>query len=197
MLDITAERSPDRRPAIVICAYDPQAMAWDAYEDLSGLPWSPTGARTVPVDAQAFEDLAGTLAEHLSDRDCRAVLLVGPTRKADQFRIQMRAENRAPSGRKLTQTGPGSARSTVPAAEMVRALNDAGLAAEATSDGEDDAGSALLYSVLVALPEGVDTPAVGLLRVPVGTSADTVGRGVKTAAGAIARHLSPLPRQPA
>jgi hypothetical protein len=197
MLDITADATPDRRPAIVICAYEPEFVGWDAYEDLSGLPWSPTGARTVAVDAQAFEDLTATLAEHLSDGECRAVLLVGPTRKTNQFRIQMRAENRAPSGQKLTQTGPSSARSTVPAAEIVRALNDAGLTAEATSEGEDDAGGALLYCVLMALPEGKDAPAVGLLRAPVGASAEQVGLGVKTAAAAIARHLSPLPRQPA
>jgi hypothetical protein len=49
---------------------------------------------------------------------------------------------------------------------MVRALNDAGLAAEATSDGEEDAGSYLLYRVLTALPDGSDAPAVGLIRAP-------------------------------
>lgn len=194
MLDITADATPDRRPAIVICAYEPGEADWDPIEDLSGEPWHPAGARTVPVAADDLSGLADILTRRLADADCRAILLVGPTRKTGSFRVQMRAENRSPAGHRLSQTGPGSARSTVPTAEMVQALNEAGLTADATSDGEDDEGSALLYQVLAALPDGTDSPAVGLLRVPMGSSVETVGRGVKTAASVIARHLSPLPR---
>ena len=195
MLDTTAEAKPDRRPAIVICAYEVDDDGWDPIEDLSGHPWSPTGARTIAVAASDPEGLAETLASHLRDTDCRAMLLVGRNRRSDLFRIQMRAENRgATPGAAPLEQGPSIARATAPAAEMVRALNDVGLAADATSDGEEDVGSYLLYRVLNAMPEGVDVPSVGLLRVPEDSGPDAVGRGVKAAAGAIARHLSPLPR---
>lgn len=195
MLDTTAEITPDRRPAIVICAYEIDEDGWDPVEDLSGTPWSPTGARTVAVSATDPESLAGVLAQHLRDSDCRAMLLVGRTRRTDTFRIQMRAENRALNGgEKLSHTGPAVARATAPAAEMVRALNEAGLPADASSDGEEDVGSYLLYRVLTALPEGTDVPSIGLLRAPLDSGADDLARGVKTTAAVIARHLSPLPR---
>lgn len=195
MLDTLAETPPDRRPAIVICAYGLDEDGWDPVEDLSGVPWCPTGARTVAVAASDPQTLAATLARHLGHSDCRAMLLVGRTRKTDRFRVQMRAENRdLAGGAKLSHTGPAVARATAPVAEMVRALNEAGLPADASSDGEDDIGSYLLYRVLTALPEGVDVPSVGLLRAPIDSGPDVVGRGIKAAAGVIARHLSPLPR---
>lgn len=195
MLDTTAEATQDRRPAIVICAYEVDDDGWDPVEDLSGLPWSPTGARTIAVLADDPETLVETLALHLSDADCRALLLVGRNRRSDLFRVQMRAENRGPGpGSAPLDQSPSIARATAPAAEIVQALQDLGLPAEATSDGEEDVGSYLLYRVLCALPEGMDVPSVGLLRVPEASPPDRVARGVKAAAGAIARHLSPLPR---
>lgn len=195
MLDTTAETKPDRRPAIVICAYEVDDDGWDPIEDLSGQPWSPTGARTIAVAAADPDDLAETLARHLSDADCRAMLLVGRNRRSDLFRVQMRAEHRAAASHSASSTqAPSIARATAPVGEIVRALNEAGLNADATSEGEEDVGSYLLYRVLNALPEGVDVASVGLLRVPEDSGPDIVGRGVKVAAGAIARHLSPLPR---
>lgn len=195
MLEQAREIRPDRRPAIIICAYDAEDDAWDPVEDLSGTPWSPAGARTVPVPAGPPEDLAAVLSDHLRSNECRALLLVGRSRHNAAFRVQMRAENRAPSGgRRLTETGPAMARTTAPVAEMVRALNAAGLSASATSEGEDDVGSFLLYSVLTSLADGVDTPAIGLLRVPADAAPAALRNGVKAAAAAIARHLSPLPR---
>lgn len=195
MLDTIAESQPDRRPAIVICAYDVDEDGWSAEEDLSGTPWSPSGARTVAVPSQDPERLAAILSDHLRDADCRAVLLVGRTRRSESFRVQMRAENRALTGGvKLSHTGPAIARATAPVAEMIRALNDAGLAADASSEGEEDVGSYLLYRILTTLPDDADAPSVGLLRVPVDVEPAALQRGVKAAAGAMARHLSPLPR---
>ena len=195
MLDTIAETRPDRRPALVICAYDVGESAWDPVEDLSGATWSPSGARTVDVPAEEPERLASILSGHLRDADCRAILLVGRTRRSDIFRVQMRAENRALSGgAKLSSTGPALARATAPVADMVRALNEAGLAADASSDGEEDIGCFLLYSILTNLRDDADAPAIGLLRAPVDIGASDVRRGVKAAAGAIAQHLSPLPR---
>ena len=195
MLDLPAEKQQDRRPAIVICAYDINDVAWDAVEDLSGLPWNPSGARTIAIAADAPEQLAQTLSLCLREPDCRAILLVGRTHKSGSFRVQMRAENRAlSSGEKLSQTGPAMARATAPVAEMVRALTAAGLHADASSEGEEDVGSFLLYSILTSLPDDADVPAIGLLRAPLDVADETVQKGVKAAAAAMASTLAPLPR---
>ncbi|RZJ88856.1 MAG: hypothetical protein EON88_20680 [Brevundimonas sp.] len=185
----------DPRPAIVICAWDEDESGWDPIEDLSGEPWSPTGARTVAVPSEAPEELASTLSAHLTDQRCRALLLVGRTRSTDGFQLQMRAENRSVDGASRPDgVGPSVARATAPVADIVRALKEAGLAAAATSEAEDDAGSFLLYRVLAGLPDGPDTPAIGLLRAPENEPDAAVQRAVKTAAQAMARHLSPVGR---
>lgn len=189
------EIRPDRRPSIVICSYDADDGGWDAVEDLSGAVWHPAGARTVPVAGGAPDRLADRLRDQLGDTGCRAILLVGRTEPADRFRVQMRAANRTLDGSaRLTRTGPAMARVTAPVAEMVRALKDAGLAVDASSEDEDDAGNFLLYSLLTSLPDDADVPAVGLLRAPAGADAALLDKGVRAAAAAIARHLSPLPR---
>lgn len=185
----------DRRPALVICAYDPGDTDWDPVEDLSGTPWSPPGARTISVPGGDPETLAVTLCAHLSDPDCRGLLLIGRTHRSDAFQVQMRADNRDLTGNaKLAITGPATARATAPVADMTRALHEAGIAASASSDGEEDAGSFLLYSILSSLPDGIDAPAVGLLRAPSNISAVELNKGVRIAAGAVARHLAPLSR---
>lgn len=194
MLDTLAENQPDRRPAILVCVYESDDQALSALESPSG-DWDPAGARMRSLGPDDPATLAGLISGELNAADCRAVLLVGRTRRSDAFRIQMRAENRAlAGGSKLSRTGPAMARATAPVAEMVRALIDAGLSADATSESEDDVGSYLLYRVLTALPDDADAPAVGLLRAPSSLAADQVRLGVQTATSAIARHLSPLPR---
>jgi len=194
MSNIPAFRT-DRRPAMVICAFDPGDTDWDPVEDLSGTPWSPPGARTIAVEGGDAEALAETLRGHLADPDCRGLLLLGRTHRSDAFQIQMRADNRAlGGGAKLSSTGPATARVTAPVADMIRALHEAGIAATASSDGEEDAGSFLLYSILSGLPDGVDAPAVGLLRAPVHMSPVELNKGVRIAASALARHLAPLSR---
>ncbi|MBU1541096.1 MAG: hypothetical protein KKC29_10065 [Alphaproteobacteria bacterium] len=194
MLD-PKDEAPDYRPALVICAYDADEEAWDPVEDLSGEPWSPAGARTLAVAGGEPEGLAAVLSAHLDDRRCRGLLLVGRTRRSDGFRLQIRAENRAlDGGGRLDETGPGMARATAPVAEIVRALGEAGLTADASSESEDDAGSYLLYRVLSGLQDGPDTPAIGLLRAPEHEPDAAVQRAVKAAAQAMARHFSPLPR---
>lgn len=189
------EGSSDTRPSLVICAWSPEETGWDPIEDLSGDPWSPAGARTDPLPADAPEPLARALSARLADWRCRGLLLVGRTGRGDEVLLQIRAENRTRDGvRRLDGDRPGVVRATAPAAEMVRALREAGLPARATSEAEDDVGSQLLYQVLSDLPDGVDAPAVALLRVPADAPGATMQRAVKAAAQAIARHLSPLPR---
>lgn len=195
MLDIAFETTPDVRPAIVICAWDINDSSVEMIGDLSDEPWSPAGARTIAVRAADPDSLAAILSGHLSDQRCRALLLVGRTRRSEGFRLQMRAESRTADGsQKLDGVGPSVARATAPVSEIVRALNEAGMAADASSDAEEDVGSYLLYRVLSGLPDGIDTPAVGLLRAPQHEPDAAVRQAVKTAAQAMARHMSPLPR---
>lgn len=195
MNQIDSRASGDRRPGIIICAYDGDDDGWDLVEDLSGEIWSPSGARAVPIAAADPDELASTLAARLGSGECRAVLLVGRTQKGAGFRVQMRAENRTLDYKhRLSSTGPGVARTTAPVADMVRALTAAGLQADASSDIEEDAGSYLLYRVLSDLPDGPLTPSIGLLRAPAPANEAAVRRGVTAAASAMASHLTPLPR---
>lgn len=194
MLEPKDEAVPDFRPALVICAWDVDEAGWDPVEDLSGAPWNPVGARTVAVAADEPEALAAALSAHLEDRSCRGLLLVGRTRRSDAFRLQIRAENRSLDGGRLDVIGPGTARATAPVPDIVRALNKAGLVANASSESEEDAGSYLLYRVLSGLPDGPDTPSIGLLRAPEHETDAAVQRAVKAAAQAMAHHLPPLPR---
>ena len=187
---------PDRRPAIAICAWDPTFTAWDPVEDLSGDPWNPAGARTLPVAGSTEADaLAAELSAMLASGECGALLLVGGTVHPGAFRVQMRAENRClDRSDRLDHTGPGIVRATAPTAEIVRDLAAAGLNAMAASDAEEDAGSYILYRILNDLPDGPAAPAIGLIRAPSDVPNAKVQAAVKTAASAIARHLAPLPR---
>jgi hypothetical protein len=195
MVEPTDESGPDYRPALVICAWDADEAGWDPVEDLSGQHWNPIGARTLAVAADDPESLAAVLSAHLGDRSCRGLLLVGRTRRSDTFRLQIRAENRSlEGGRRLDVVGPGMARATAPVVDIVKALNDVGIVADASSDSEEDVGSYLLYRVLSGLPDGPDTPVIGLLRAPEHEADAAVQRAVKAAAQAMALHLSPLPR---
>ena len=106
MLDPEVQTSQDRRPGIVICAYEADDAGWDPVEDLSGRFWDPPGARTVAVFADEPDALVSALAEHLRSGECQGVLLVGRSARAPGFRIQMRAENHAPGQKqRLGRTG--------------------------------------------------------------------------------------------
>lgn len=190
-----ADRADQRLPVIVLCGYDADDEVWDPVEDLSGAHWRPNSALAISLTPKAPDALYETLAEQLRDRRCRALLLVGRGRSPDRFSVQMRAENRALSGSGRMNTDlPSLARATLPVADVVAALNAAGLQAEATSEAEPDAGSYLLFRILAELPEVTEAPAVGLLRVPSDVSLDTARRGVKAAASAIAAQLAPMGR---
>ncbi len=59
-------------------------------------------------------------------------------------------------------------------------------------DAEDDVGSYLLYRMLAELPDGPEAPAIGLIRAPQPADERLVRKGVKAAASAMARRMSPL-----
>lgn len=195
MPDADADRAEDRLPLIVLCGYDAEDEVWDPVEDLSGAHWRPAGARALSLNPDHPDRLYAILAERLEDRRCRALLLVGRSRHAECFTVQMRAENRALTGDgRLNPDLPSLARATLPAADVVAALNAAGLKAQATSEAEPDVGSYLLFRILAELPEVTEAPAVGLLRVPAEATLDTARRGVKAAAAAVAAQLGPMAR---
>lgn len=195
MVESKNDVAQDYRPALIICAYDVDEAGWDPVEDLSGEPWHPVGARTLTVAGDEPEPLAKTLSSHLDTPACRGLLLIGRTRRSDAYRLQIRAENRALDGKgRLDILGPVTARATAPIPDIVRALGKIGLAADASSESEEDFGSYLLYRVLAGLPDGPETPSIGLLRAPADAPDESVQRAVKATAQAMARHLSPLPR---
>ena len=195
MSDTFGERGRDLRPGLIVCAYESPQANWDLVEDLSGTIWNPPGARIIQIPGGLPAQLAPLLAEELAVPGCRGVLLVGHNHSGAGFRLQLRAENRGLDGQdRADRTGPGLARATVPAAEILRALGAEGLRAEATSESEDDVGTYLLYRLLAGVPDNVMTPSIGLLRVPLGASSDQIRQAVKAAASAIARGLAPLPR---
>lgn len=188
---MTSASSSAVLPGIVICAWDPADQRWDPVEDLSGEPWSPPGARTIAVAAEAPAPLAERLSRHLEDSGVRALLLVGGG-QGDGFELQLRAENRDPGGaQRGDRLGPGLARATAPAAEVIRGLADAGVMVRSTSEADPDAGSYLLYRVLAQLPDEGETPAVALLRAPPETPSPEVCKAVKTAAQVLTQHFSP------
>ena len=181
----------DARPEIVVCVCDPAVDA--ALTTASALTDGLASARARRVDATDPEAIASELEGRLRDPACRALLILGRAR-ADGFRIHTRAENRTLNGKgRFAPTGPGVVRATASAQEIVRALTDAGQPAEISSQSDEDAASYMLFRAMCGLPDGVDAPAVALLRVPSGDPA-RAGAGLEAAMAAIARHLSPAAR---
>lgn len=195
MPDPDAASPDDRLPLIVICDYDADDPVWDPVEDLSGTHWRPPGARVLSLGGEDPERLFDSLSGCLRDGRCRALVLVGRTSDPGAFRIQMRAENRDLGGTgRLSDALPSLARTTLPVAGVVEALNDAGLSAKATSEAEPDAGSYLLFRALSELPDTVEAPAIGLLRIPREASEEAGRKAIKATAAVVAAQLSPISR---
>jgi pyrrolidone-carboxylate peptidase len=193
MLDTPADAQPDLRPGLMLCAYE-SGLDWQDGGADETTPWSPPGARLIPIKAEAPETLVRTLLERLRDPACKAALLIGRASGVPDFLIQTRAENRVLNGTsRLVPTGPGVARATAPALEMAQSLSEAGLKTRLSSESGSDPGNYLLYRVLSGLPDDPEAPLVGLLRVP-DADGSAITRAVRLAAEAMARHLSPLPR---
>jgi pyrrolidone-carboxylate peptidase len=138
--------------------------------------------------------------------------MVGVAAKARNFRVEMRAQNRVDRrrrdaqgrawvGDKILPTGPAVARATAPVAEMVRAIQDAGFPAEASSDAGDYLCNFTLYRMLVGAAGDPKGPTAGFLHVPVAIVRDDreivlsisdTERAVKAAAAAFALRLRPV-----
>jgi hypothetical protein len=184
-----------RRPCIIICNWDGGEPVWDLVEDLSGVPWAPDNARTELIEGVTdAEALAHSLVERLISHEARALLLIGRTRYDGPARLQIRAEIPKTDGHRLNEDGPGVVRATAPAAAILEAATKAKVALVASSNAEDDAGSALLYRVMTALEDHLETPAVAMIRFPSGMPEPQVAATIKAAASVMTQHFTPVQR---
>jgi hypothetical protein len=185
----------DTRPGLIICVFDDPHPEWDLVEDLSGRLWDPPGARTVSVPFDQHQPLVETLNTRLATPGVRGLLLVGHADQGREVLIPLRAMNRtADGGARAVDQGPGVARATVPAAEMIRALARIGVTAHTTQDDAEGTGGFLLYSVLASVPDDVLAPSVGLVLLPPDLAPEGRREAVMAAATAVATSLAPLPR---
>lgn len=213
MADGTVRTDEDVRPALLLaCLASNESRLGRAAEALGAHGWAPASVRLivrrlVPDMALAAETVAQTMRETL----CSAVLLVDAQPRADRFRVEMRAQNRLPRRdsvkiraarpERISPVGPAVARTTAPVADLLRALNEAGVPVEASSDASDGTANYLLYRLLTEWTTDSCAPQVGLLTTPDRPIAgrnqeegsggpDTLEQAVKAACAAFARKLS-------
>ena len=186
-----------RRPCIIICNWDGGEPVWDLVEDLTGVPWAPDNARTELIEGVTdAENLARDLVSRLISHEARALLLIGRTRYEGPARLQIRAELPKTDGHRLSEDGPGVVRATAPAAAILEAAANAKVALVASSEAEDDAGSALLYRIMTALEDHLETPAIAMIRFPFGMAEPQVAATIKAAATVLTQHFT-LAQRPA
>jgi len=166
-------------------------------EDLTGVPWAPDNARTELIEGVTdAENLARDLVSRLISHEARALLLIGRTRYEGPARLQIRAELPKTDGHRLSEDGPGVVRATAPAAAILEAAANAKVALVASSEAEDDAGSALLYRIMTALEDHLETPAIAMIRFPFGMAEPQVAATIKAAATVLTQHFT-LAQRPA
>lgn len=183
----------ERIPCIIVCNWSGNDPVWDLVEDLSGIPWNPDNARTeLIVGGSDIEALAAELVQKLVSQQARALLLIGHTRYDGPARLQIRAEIPKTEGARFSENGPGVVRSTAPTSDILEAANKAKVALVASSQTEEDEGSALLYRIMAALEDHLETPAVAMIRFPHAMPESSIATTVKTAATVMTQHMAPL-----
>jgi len=190
---VAAPRSGnDRSPCIIVCNWAGDELVWDLVEDLSGIPWNPDNARTeLIVGGANTEALAAELVQKLVSQQARALLLIGRTRYDGPARLQIRAEIPKTEGARFSENGPGVVRPTAPTSDILEAAAKAKVALVASSQTEEDDGSALLYLVMAALEDHLETPAVAMIRFPHAMPESSIATTVKTAATVMTQHMAP------
>jgi pyrrolidone-carboxylate peptidase len=194
-------------PRLLLAGFGPYAQAPDnpagrVVEQLAAEGWTPPDAivrgQVIPVSWASAPKAAIEAARAI---DAHAVLLLATSTQASDFRIEMRAQNRAAKRRadalgerwkedRILPTGPGVVRTTAPVAEMVQAVKAAGFAVHASSESGDYLGNFVLYRLLAEFgAEGQARP-VGCFTIPVRTEIDTAVRAAKAAVQAFASSLS-------
>jgi pyroglutamyl-peptidase len=215
MQNTTTTAATRGRPALLITGFGPFPGAphnptADVVERLLNQNWAPRGFAAHGLVAPVlWSASAEILAEAARASGCAGVLMLGIAGKAREFRVEMRAQNHVDRRRpdadgklwradKIDPTGPASARSTAPVADMVRAIEGAGYPSVASSDCGDYLCNFSFYRLLTGLGDGA--PPISFLHVPralvkngevVALEVDDMERAVKAAASAFALSLAP------
>jgi pyrrolidone-carboxylate peptidase len=211
LIDFTARETP----RLLLAGFGAYAQAPDnpaarVVERLSAQGWSPSGAalrgRTLPVSwTEAPRDAIEAAQAFGAD----AVLLLAASTNSQEFRVEMRAQNRAGRRRpdadgklwrdeRILPTGPGVVRTTAPVAEMVQAIKAAGYGVRASSEAGDYVGNFTLYRLLAEFGADPEARPVGCLCMPAHVDLAVAEHAVKAAVEAFAaslgvRHAQRLP----
>lgn len=194
-------------PRLLVCGFggfpgfphNPAALVVNA---LAGQGWSPDRVEThYLVLPTTWSGALETAADALRGTGAAGVLVVGVASGAEGFRVEMRAQNRARadladaagafySHERISRLGPAVARATAPVEPMVEAIRAEGLPVQASSDAGDYLCNYLFYRLLTEVLAAPDAPPAAFLHIPPGLTPDDLERGVKAAAGALARTLA-------
>lgn len=198
-------------PRLLLAGFGPYAQSPEnpaglVVEALMAQAWAPEGVRFHgKIVRPAWSSAAEELLETARTYACDGVLLLAASTRAAEFRVEMRAQNRVSRRRadvdgrlwpndRILPTGPGVVRATAPIADMVQAIQAAGLPARASSESGDFVGNFTLYRLLTEFGCDNAEHAVGCLSIPVGSSPGPVEAAVKAATRAFALRLaSPRP----
>lgn len=198
-------------PRLLLAGFGPYAQAPEnpagrVIEALTTQAWAPAGIRLYgKVAPVVWSSGPEAVLEAARAHRCDAVLLLVGSARATEFRVEMRAQNRVGRRRtdgegrlwphdRITPTGPGVVRATAPVADMVQAIQAAGLSARASSESGDFVGNFTLYRVLAEFDAEHAARTAGCLSVPLSAALADVERAVKAAAEAFAHRLtSPRP----
>jgi pyroglutamyl-peptidase len=194
-------------PRLLLAGFGPYPQAPDnpagrVVERLAALNWAPPGVRlrgqVIPVSWSGAPRAAIEAARAF---EANAILLLAASTQSAEFRIEMRAQNRAARRRadaegelwsddRILPTGPGVMRATAPVAEMVQAIRSAGHGVRASSESGDYLGNFVLYRLLAECGADAQKRPVGCLTIPARIDLEAAEQAVKAGVQAFAARLS-------
>ena len=194
---------------LLVCSFEGDAGAPDAGARLKACGWRHARIEAVYVVLPAEGEAAlAQVRAALQASGASGVLLLASfapeaVDRAEGFVVEMRARNRTEGAaaadrlaRRISPTGPGSARATAPIADLARALAAEGLPVRTRSDPAPSLVNALLYRLLTEVAAEAGAPTVGALSLPAEPSrSSAVDRGLCAAALAFADTLAPAARR--
>jgi pyroglutamyl-peptidase len=195
---------------LLVCGFGPfpgvaDNPAGDAVGRLEAEGWAPDDAEALYLQLPTvWTGAAELLLDRMRETGAGAVLILGVAVGAELFRVEMRAVNKALTDRPdaagrsfpraaIAPLGPAVARTSAPVQPMVAALQEAGLAAYASSDAGRYLCNYTFYRALTETAREVDPPLVAFLHVPSvreGLALDDIVRGTKAVASTLARTLA-------
>ncbi|HYF23542.1 MAG TPA: hypothetical protein VD929_09110 [Caulobacteraceae bacterium] len=182
-----------QRPRLLLCGPARDGGAAGALlADLEARDWSPPGALLSILSLSGpVARAAETAAEAVLVERASGVLILDTAPKSAEWRVEMRAVNRGgPKGGRISPLGPASVRTGAPVVELVRAIQQSGAPASASSDPGEGMGAWLFYRLLSEA--GDAGPTVVLLHAPAVAADAAPVEDVATALSArLVRGLSP------